>query len=53
MIFRVVLGMEDGGKRWDQVLFKEYGAEDDDGKQIHCTRKQSFAENEPLRLILF
>lgn len=52
MIFRAVLGMEGGGKRWSQALFKEYGAEDDGGKQICCIRKQSFAEKEPLGLIL-
>lgn len=34
MIFRAVLGMESGGKRWGQALFKEYGAEDDGGKHL-------------------
>lgn len=52
MIFRAVLRMEDGGKRWGQASFKEYGEEDDGGKQIHCIGKQRFAENEPLGLIL-
>lgn len=39
-------------EHWSQALLKEYGAVDGGGKQIHCIRKQGFAENEAFVLIL-